>query len=114
MLSIPTQNIPVVVALARAAGPCPDSDTVRSRDWLTGLSSSFVRDRLMAEWGTKAPGVLKGYTDLVRETVKKFPGLLLADSPLLFRAINIIIGRKLIYMFVSQSEWLQERDHCTV
>ena len=55
-----TQHIPAVVTLARAAAPCPDSDTVRSSDWLTGLSSSFVRERLMAEWGTKAPGVLKG------------------------------------------------------
>ena len=56
----PTQDIPAVVTLTRAGGPCPDSDTVRSSDWLTGLSSSFVLERLMAEWGTKAPGVLKG------------------------------------------------------
>ena len=31
---------------------------------MTGLSSSFVLLRLMAECGTKAPGVLKGYIDL--------------------------------------------------
>ena len=49
-----------MLTLTRAGGPCPDSDTVRSSDWLTGLSSSFVRERLMAEWGTKAHGVLKG------------------------------------------------------
>ena len=66
MLLAPTQNTPAVVALTRAGGPCPDSDTVRSSDWLTGLSSSLVRERLMAEWGTNAPGVLKGYTDLER------------------------------------------------
>ena len=41
--------------------PGPDSDTLRSSDWGTGLSSSFVRDRFIAEWGTNAPGVLKGY-----------------------------------------------------
>ena len=44
--------------------PCPGSDTVRSRDCVTGLSSSLVRDRLIAECGTNAPGVLKGYIDL--------------------------------------------------
>ena len=42
----------------------PASDTERSSDWETGLSSSLVRDKLMAECGTKAPGVVKGYTDL--------------------------------------------------
>ena len=41
--------------------PGPDSETLRSKDWVTGLSSSFVLDRLIAECGTKAPGVLKGY-----------------------------------------------------
>ena len=63
---------------------CPDSETLRSRDCVTGdsysnlfsktikmrtikkknlrlfFTSSFVRLRLIAECGTKAPGVLNG------------------------------------------------------
>ena len=87
-------------------GGWPDSDTLRSRDCVTGdsfledyiimliimlimekinmtmilhnlrvfyhsndidenIASSFVRLRFIAECGTKAPGVLNGYTDLM-------------------------------------------------
>ena len=49
---------------AGPGGPPPASDTERSSDCDTGLSSPLLRDKLMAECGTKAPGVLNGYIDL--------------------------------------------------
>ena len=48
------------------------SVTERSRLCSGGLvSSPALTDRLMAEWGIKAPGVLNGYSDLNNKNVSR-------------------------------------------